>query len=172
MTESALLSFYRGDGTDHAGRRFDDILRWDHRKLEMVHDYIQWLFPLPEASRFNPGAPLLSAADISIFHSDAGLQARALTALDLLLNFWGLERAQNKVTRGENFTSRSANWLEPANHNHLRLTRVLLFLGLAGLKTEQHALLMCLEDIAAHEGSNLIAPRTLSFWRDALTTTR
>ena len=51
--ESALITFYRGSGTDHAGRRIDEILSWDDAALESVHDYIQWLFPLDEPSRFN-----------------------------------------------------------------------------------------------------------------------
>lgn len=165
MDHSALLLFYRGQGTDHAGRRFDDILTWDHRRLEMVHDYIQWLFPLPEASRFNPDAPLLTAEHIAAFRGEAGLRDRALRALDLLLNFLGLRREGGVISRGENFALRSPNWLEPINHNHLRLTRIILFLRHTGFAAEADALLACLEDISRHEGRDVIAARTLSFWR-------
>jgi hypothetical protein len=134
----------------------------------MVHDYIQWLFPLPEASRFNPEAPLLSAADKAAFRTDPDLQLRALKALDLLLGFWGFARNEKAIVRAPDFAARSANWLEPTNHNHLRLTRVLLFLGHAGLTAHQAALLACLEDITIHEGLDAVTPRTLSFWRDAV----
>ena len=51
--ESDLVKFYRGSGTDHAGRTLDEILTWDDAALESVHDYIQWLFPNPDASRAN-----------------------------------------------------------------------------------------------------------------------
>src|SRR5262245_5587601 len=65
---SRLLDFYRGEGTDAEGRRLDDILAWRDGRLEAVHDFIQWLFPLPEPSRFNPDAPLLTPHDIAAFH--------------------------------------------------------------------------------------------------------
>ena len=61
--DSPLVRFYRGDAPDARGRTLDDILAWDDEQLEAVHDYIQWLFPLDEPSRFNPDAPLLTPAD-------------------------------------------------------------------------------------------------------------
>lgn len=168
MSASAIIDFYRGTGTDHAGRRIDDIWAWHHRRLEMVHDYIQWLFPLPEPSRFNPAAPLLSADDCDIFRTDAALQTRVLCSLDLILAFLGLTRSDSQIDRAPNFAARAPCWLEPANHNYLRLTRILLFLGRAGLATTACGLLACLEDIAAREGQGIIDRRTLQFWRDAV----
>jgi hypothetical protein len=168
MTESALIAFYRGPGVDHAGRRFDDILAWDDRRREVVHDYIQWLFPLPEPSRFNPRAPLLSDADVAAFRADPALTAQARRALDTMLAFFGLRRAADAVVRAETFADRAPAWLEPANHNHLRLTRILRFLTLVGCVAEARQLLACLEDIAAHEGAGRISAATLGFWRDAV----
>lgn len=55
-----VLEFYDGTGRDHMGRRLDDILNKDDDWLESSHDYIQWLFPLYVASRYNPHAPLLT----------------------------------------------------------------------------------------------------------------
>lgn len=161
---SALLYFYRGRGVDAAGRTIEDLWAWDHRRLEMVHDYIQWLFPLPAPSRFNPAAPLLSAADIAAFREDADLRARASRSLDLMLAFYGLERRECAVVRRAGFAA-ATGWVEPLNHNHLRLTRIMSFLRHIGLKAQADALLACLEDIAAHEGATAISPETLAFWR-------
>lgn len=163
---SGLLAFYRGQSPDTQGRYIADIWSWDARRLEMIHDYIQWLFPLPEPSRFNPDAPLLTAAEMAAFEEDADLQARALKSLDVMLQFFGLERKDVVITRGGGFAR--PHWLEPLNHNYLRLTRILLFLGHAGLRTEARALLACLEDIAVREGRGAITPRTLTFWRAAV----
>ena len=162
---SPLLAFYAGEGTDAAGRTIADIWSWDHRRLEIIHDFIQWLFPLPEPSRFNPDAPLLSPADSAAFRADAGLQQRVRTSLDLMLEFLGLKREGTVITRGPYFAQGPAHWLDPANHNHLRLTRIMLFLRHAGLAVEAAGLLACLEDIAAREGAGKILPRTLAFWR-------
>ncbi len=161
---SALLSFYRGQGVDAAGRTIDEIWAWEHRRLEMVHDFIQWLFPLPETSRFNPDAPLLSASDIASFRTDMDLKARAQRSLDLMLAFYGLTRVADKISRANGFDA-SAHWLQPLNHNHLRLTRILLFLRHAGLTAESDGLLALLEDIASYEGKAAISERTLQFWR-------
>ena len=161
------MAFYAGSGTDGAGRTIDEIWSWDHRRLEMVHDFIQWLFPLPEPSRFNPHAPLLMAADVTAFRADPALQERARRSLDVMLDFLGLVRRGETISRAPHF-SPDIHWLAPANHNHLRLTRILLFLGHAGLEVEARALLACLDDIASHEGAPKIAPRTLAFWREAI----
>lgn len=166
MTDSALIAFYRGQKPDTAGRMIGDIWAWDHRHLEMAHDYIQWLFPLPEASRFNPDAPLLSPADMRLFRIDTDLQARVRKSLDLMLDFFALHRSGATILRTADFAS--AHWLEPLNHNHLRLTRMLLFLRHAGLEAEAKGLFSRLEDITAHEGRDTISERTLTFWRAAM----
>ena len=163
---STLLAFYRGQSPDTQGRYIADIWSWDHRRLEMIHDYIQWLFPLPERSRFNPDAPLLTTADMAAFQDDPDLQARVLKSFDVMLGFFGLEREGAVITRGADFTT--PHWFAPLNHNHLRLTRILLFPGHAGLKAEARSLLACLEDIAAQEGLTAITPHTLRFWRAAV----
>lgn len=162
---SPLLAFYAGEAPDAAGRMIDEIWSWDHRRLEMIHDFIQWLFPLPDPSRFNPDAPLLSPADCAAFRADADLQQRVRRSLDLMLSFLGLRREGAIVMRGTDFTRDAAHWLQPANHNHLRLTRIMLFLRHAGLTPEAASLLACLEDIAAHEGAGKILPGTLVYWR-------
>src|SRR5688572_17888652 len=133
MGESDIIAFYRGAGADGAGRHIEEIWGWDHRRLEMVHDFIQWLFPLPERSRFNPDAPLLSRQDAAVFRADDALKARVRRSLDLMLEFLGLVRENGTIVRSPRFRERASNWLAPANHNHLRLTRVLLFLRHAGL---------------------------------------
>jgi hypothetical protein len=162
---TALLDFYRSVGPDAAGRTIDDVWAYDVKRLEMVHDFIQWLFPLPEPSRFNPDAPLLTPADIAAFRTDADLRKRALRSFDLMLRFYGLVRGDKTIARGSGFEN--VHWLTPLNHNHLRLTRILLFLRHTGFEQEALALSTCLADIAAHEGKGAISERTLAFWREA-----
>jgi hypothetical protein len=62
-----LISFYEGDTPDHRGRFIDNIWQMSHFWLEHTHDYVQWLFPIPEAGRFNDFAPLLDNAAIEAF---------------------------------------------------------------------------------------------------------
>jgi hypothetical protein len=60
---SQLLDFYRGTQLDSSGRMLHEIWDWTDDDLEAIHDFIQWLFPLPEPSQFNPDAPLLTPED-------------------------------------------------------------------------------------------------------------
>src|ERR1019366_10448716 len=100
-----LVDFYRGQKTDTEGRRLEDILAWPDDDLEAVHDFIQWLFPLPEPSQFNPDAPLLTHEDIAAFKSDPILQANLMKSFERILAFLGLSLSEGKVVVGQNFTA-------------------------------------------------------------------
>jgi hypothetical protein len=63
---SAVTDFLEGKGKDHRSRGIKEILDFDNEHIEGVHDYIQWLFPLPESSAFNTFAPILTFSDIDI----------------------------------------------------------------------------------------------------------
>ena len=151
MAASRLLRFYRGEAPDAAGRLITEIWTWDRGRLEMMHDYIQWLFPLPEASRFNPDAPPLTAVDGEAFRTSKDLSARLHRSLDLMLYFYGLIRTATRVTRAYEFVVRCGEWPTPLNHNYLRLTRIMLSLHYCGLAADTARLLACLEDIANRE---------------------
>lgn len=170
MPDSALVQFYAGTGTDARGRRIGDIWQWDDTALERVHDYIQWLFPLPDASLFNDSAPLLSRADIAAFAARAELRGNLRRSLARQLAFYGFAlEAGPHVARGANFAARAANWLTRGNHNFLRLTRILRSLALLGLDAEARALLGALEEVYRAGGADAIGERSLNFWRNAVT---
>ena len=167
---SPLVRFYAGAGPDARGRTIAEIWAWDDAALERVHDYIQWLFPLPEPSRFNDGAPLLTAADIAAFAANAELRDNLQRSLRRLLAFYGFALgAGPRVSRTADFAAKAANWLTPGNHNVLRLTRILRALSLLGLGGEARALLAALEEVYRGGGAAAIGERSLAFWRGAVT---
>src|SRR5262245_12275877 len=138
---SRLLDFYRGAAPDVEGRLLSDIWAWGDEELEDVHDFIQWLFPLPEPSQFNADAPLLTPDDIEAFHADPALRANLRRSFGRILTFLGLERKESgEVVEGPNFAARAPDvWARP-NHNWLRITRILRSLSLLGLRPEAEAL--------------------------------
>lgn len=165
---SPLLSFYRNTGTDHAGRTLADIRAFDHGELESHHDYIQWLFPLPEGSGVLPQAPRLTAADIASFRSDTSLRIELLRSFDQLLDFYGLERREGpSVVPAGNFAERIPDWLTVGNHNFLRLTRIMRSLTLLGCGAEASALHGCLVEIVG-QLPGVVSSRTLEFWAQAV----
>lgn len=86
-----IVTFYLGRSKDCESRGLEDIWEWDNSELERTHDYIQWLFPLPNRSQFNPGAPILTSETIDAFRNNDELRKRLRTSLQIMLKFYGLK---------------------------------------------------------------------------------
>jgi hypothetical protein len=165
---SWLVEFYRGEATDAEGRFLKDIWVWDDLKLEAVHDFIQWLFPLPEPSQFNPDAPLLTEEDIADFRSDLLLQAKLRGSFDRIMAFLGLTRTENgTVVEGANFRARAAHVWSFPNHNWLRITRILRSMRLLGLEAEAQALYGRLDTLFRSRRFPIPAD-TFRYWTEAV----
>jgi hypothetical protein len=168
--EARIVAFYAGRGIDDAGRSLDQVLSFDFARLETTHDYIQWLFPLPEPSAFNPAAPLLTQPVIDAFQSDPRLMARFRRALERMLAFFGIALQVSvegpKVVPGPDWPERQAHWVHANNHNHLRLTRILRSCHLLGLRAEATALGGFLEHVAA-DNPGTVTLVTRAFWERA-----
>lgn len=126
------------------------MLSFDDASLEHVHDFIQWLFPLRERSGANPTAPRLDDATVSAFHQRPDLRANLRRSYDRMLAFY-------KADRG---------WLTPGNHNHLRLTRMLISLRTLGLEGEARELYGYVTAIAKQRGG--VTSDSLRYWREAM----
>jgi hypothetical protein len=168
LTEQSdpAVAFYSG-GRDAAGRTLDEILAWDDDRLEAVHDYIQWLFPTRQPSGVNPFAPLVIDETVRTFVADELLRARLRHALERMLAFYGLRRHGSRIDiDAARFPARAPTWLNPGNHNHLRLTRMMDSLSALGLRDDALALKRCLlEDVCAGPGAARVSERTREFWR-------
>lgn len=168
-----IVAFYEGEAPDDRGRRLNEILQFDDDRLEDVHDFIQWLFPLPERSGANPSAPILDDAAVEAFRARPELRAALRRSLDRMLGFYGLEWSGERIVKSPSFAQRSGNWLHAGNHNHLRLTRMLRSLFLLGEAQAAKALFDFLAEIYDEEhqtGRNRISDRTFNFWQSALKT--
>jgi hypothetical protein len=170
LLASRLVEFYSGQAPDHAGRFIHQIQQWPDERLEAVHDFIQWLFPLTEPSPVNPLAPVLDRQTIEAFATRPELRQSLRLSFLRMLRFYGLEMLPGPkpaIQRAANFTERAANWLHPGNHNHLRITRILKSLALLGLREEASQFLECLETIYAEKPGRISAV-SLRFWREAI----
>jgi hypothetical protein len=164
---SRLVRFYRVESGNSEGRTLEDIWSWDDDSLEEVHDFIQWLFPLPEASAFNPDAPLLTTDDIAAFRGDPLLRQRLRRSLDRFLTFLGLAWDGKRVIDGPNLPAREPDCWSYPNHNWLRISRVLRSLSLLGLGDEARAFYVWLK--SAHDsGRYPISDDTFRYWTNAV----
>lgn len=109
-----VVAFLEGEGTDARGRTLFDVLAMEDAALERTHDFIQWLFPLPEPSRAVPDAPILTDSEAAAIRQ-SGMALCALAAA---------------TDRMDVFYRATHDWLMPNDHNHLRITRIIRSLRL------------------------------------------
>ena len=171
MSEDPLLKFYSG-GRDSEGRTLDQILSWDDEQLEFHHDFIQWLFPNDVPSGVNPDAPLVTARDREEFARRPELRDRLLKAFRRMLAFYGFElieeQGKPKVIRPSNWPAHRRQWVRPHDHNHLRITRILIALRLLGLPELAKAFFDALDELCHSEEGSIISKTAYDFWKSAV----
>jgi hypothetical protein len=167
-----IVPFYLGEQPDAEGRMIQEIWAWDFEDLECQHDYIQWLFPLPERSSFNPDAPVVDEEVIQAFHANVRLRHNLLHSFTLMLKFYGLQgdsdnEGQFVITKSEDYPVRKKEWLCPLDHNYLRITRILKCLMLLRLESYAQSFYRCLKQIYREESSH-IGGETFQYWTNAI----
>jgi hypothetical protein len=165
---SLVLDYYRGQETDTDGRLLTEILAWPDGAFEAGHGLIQWLFPLPEPSKFSSEAPVLTEQDIAAFKSDPVLQANLMRSFKRILTFLGLALSgDGQVVEGQNFTARVSDvWTNP-NHNWGRISRILRSLMLLGMEAQAHAFYQRLDAIYSSKKFPISAD-TFRHWTEAV----
>lgn len=109
MKMSKAFFFIRGDIHDTEGRFLRDYWLFSDEELERTHDYIQWMFPLPTLSAYNPDAPLLTEQDIARCRRDPYARHNFHKSMQTMARFYWNNR----------------EWVRDKDHNHLRITRIL-----------------------------------------------
>ncbi|KAK5863842.1 hypothetical protein PBY51_000839 [Eleginops maclovinus] len=110
----------------------------DYKRLERVHSYIQWLFPLREPG-VNYMASELTKKEIEAFKKNEDAKKRLVESYELMLGFYGMRlvnKETGEVKRADNWKERFGN-LERNMHNNLRITRILKSLGELGFEHYQ-----------------------------------
>jgi len=164
-TPAALISFYADQGTDHKGRNLETIWGLSDFWLEHTHDYIQWLFPIPEAGRFNGFAPLLDEESQNAFRDDALLRAKQRQSLDRMLSFFGLTRRELIIEALPSLNMREHIWLKRGGHNHLRISRIIRSLHLCHQPDLANAFQQSVIEIGTTQG--VVSNQSVEYWRAA-----
>lgn len=132
------LRFYRNEipSKPYPGSKLDEMLRWkgNYLKLECEHQYIQWLFPLPEGSGLNMSAQALQEHEALEIQSCKQKKTRVLRAYIMMLDFYGMKLESSEtgeVARADNYKERFQH-LNRSMHNYRRITRIIKSLGCLG----------------------------------------
>ncbi|GJE61266.1 hypothetical protein [Methylobacterium trifolii] len=151
MSGFPIRDFLAGRGPDGSGRRIAQVIAFEDGRIEAVHDFIQWCFPLPEASRAVPGAPVLAPGEADAIRADP----EALAGLSAML------------ARMRRFYAGTDLWLGAHDHNHLRITRILT--AVRALLGEAEAQDFFAFVTARNAGAGApINRQSLAFWAAAL----
>ena len=151
MNVGPLHAYLLNIGTDRRGRRLDEVLEFSDDALERVHDYIQWLFPLPTRSSAQPDAPVLSEDEIAAIRRDDRAVAN-------------LRRAARRMIQ---FYDRTNWWLPWNDHNHLRISRILQSLRLLAGHDEAGSFYAAI--LARHQAAGSpVNPHNLRYWAKAM----
>jgi len=172
---SKIQSFLCNSGPDHKGRTLDQILTLDDASWDKCHDFIQWLFPLPVASKFFAGddCPVLTLGDLSLGMGHSVVRENLKKSVDRYLKFLGLsgECWTDEVPHvylSNKFSEQADYWLKANDHNHLRINRMLQCLVLFGLEDLAKIIFRALVMIKC-EFDDCITGQTMIYWRNALT---
>uniref|UniRef100_A0A7N8XRD4 Opioid growth factor receptor 2 n=1 Tax=Mastacembelus armatus TaxID=205130 RepID=A0A7N8XRD4_9TELE len=117
---------------------FHNKWKGDYDKLEFVHTFIQWLFPLREPG-MNSWASTLTKEEIQEFLASSIAMENLLKSYKLMLDFYGIklcDEKTGKVEKASNWEDRFNN-LNSHTHNSLRITRILKCLGTLGYRHYQ-----------------------------------
>jgi len=185
--DSALIAFHSGTGVDHKGRQISRILGYDDYRIEHVHDFVQWLFPLPEPSAFNLEAPTLTADDVRALRDRPGLTRGMLQGFVLITGYFGfvpdgdfVAQADLAFTRrrdpagacpnlivGPEIEQRAKQWATPFNHNFRRISRMLASLVWAGHPKVAQAFYLALTELPP-EAARHIDGHARDYWARAV----
>ena len=161
------------------GNTLNKILSWGDDDLESSHDYIQYLFPLPEKSPVNPSAPLITKDVLLAFRADTqdgkALRDNLRKAFSRMLAFYGFDLVTGMprdpslgVFISDKHQTRFPNWVRRFDHNHLRITRIIRCLRLLGLEEEAGAFYSALYQLSRSQNyAGKISQRSLMFWQRA-----
>ncbi|CAL8403093.1 unnamed protein product [Arctogadus glacialis] len=141
-TDMPNLTFYLGERASEPDGfsigEFHKTWRGDFSRLERVHSFVQWIFPLQEVG-MNDEAFVLTKQEIEAFRKDETAKLNLQQSYRLMLDFYGIELSNPEtgaVGRASNWPERfeNMNW---HTHNNLRLTRILKCLGTLGFRHYQ-----------------------------------
>jgi hypothetical protein len=172
---SPIIRFYDPtlQAPDSEGRTLSSVLAWDDHKLEGCHNYIQWLFPLPERSSMSYSAPVVSRSTFHAFRTRPELRDRMRDSSKRICRFYGFDFQASNEFEGvrierlqDRDISRATNWVSGFTHNHLRITRIIRSLRVLGLEDEATAFFRAVEDV--YNTTGRIGARSLMYWTRAV----
>ncbi len=94
-----LIRFFRNEESDSEGRMLEDILKYSSDEIEHRHDFIQWIFPTKEKSRFNRNAPMLDDNFKDELQNDKLAKCNFCRSCQLYLKYIGFQCKDGNIVK-------------------------------------------------------------------------
>ncbi len=122
-----------------------------NNQMEDAHNYVQWWFPNASTSRFGDGQKSLRLTQHTLnrINQNGEFLKRLKPNLQLsflrMISFWGQKFTDKSLERVD--AAWEKNWVEENPHNHLRISRLLLWLKAFQMDEEYHAMQAYLQKV-------------------------
>jgi ubiquitin C-terminal hydrolase len=145
MTE--IILFYQDNlrANNKDGYFYSDIISWSDYRLDVEHDFIQWLFP-DRTGGVNPDAPKLTDDDIEIFRTDKKIRKNVIRATSRILQFYGYMFTKDGVFQVQDLNRQEKGRYIGlySEHNYRRLTRIMKFLNKIDMRKASSLMMLAL----------------------------
>lgn len=129
----AYLLFLSDRLTTGSGRTYSQILKSTTQQLENDHQFIQWLFPLMEASAYISQSPIINLKELKVaMQNDPTIRQKMLASTAMMFKHWGLA-IDNSCKESNPIVTNVRNLKRLNGHDGLRFSRLLQSLNYHGL---------------------------------------
>jgi len=169
-SEKNVRAFFHRQPEGGTALTINTVLNYSFNEIERNHQFIQWLFPTDERSRFNPDAPVLTGQEFLALRNDAEIKQGVEDGFERMLDFYGLVRNGDQIEIDPKQSEHHRNFLKNQSHHQLRLTRIMRSLSLLGKQDDATALFQCMQRTVDTMPAGMKAEwsKSVHFWRNAL----
>lgn len=145
LNTDAYILFLSDQLSTGSGRLYSQILKSTTEQLENDHQFIQWLFPLQEASAYVSQSPIINLKQLqSAIQNDPTICQKMLASTIMMFKHWGLT-IHNSCKESNPVVINLQNLKRLNGHDGLRFSRVLqslVYHGFHDLATKTYHVVM------------------------------
>ena len=158
-----LLRFFLDEEDVCIPYRHEEIVRFTDDEIERYHDFIQWIFPTSQPSRFNGEAPTIDEHFVSMFHGNQCALQNYCKSCRRYLHYMDFDCSGD----GNIHTYHGDRpFYRLPYHNFLRITRVLQSLRETGHPQCSANLFAQMIDILHSTPNHHIDDTTIAYWKN------
>lgn len=158
--DQLLLRFFLNEENQCIPHRHEDIVKFTDSEIEKYHDFIQWIFPTSQPSRFNGDAPTIDEHFATMLHGNQCALQNYCKSCRRYLHYMDFDCNENIHTyHGDR------PFYRLPYHNFLRMTRMLQSLREAGHPQCSANLFAQMMDMLHSTRNQPISSTTIAYWQ-------